>query len=131
MGVEEHSEAFMRNRFEESAVRLLTNIFQVGLFENPYVSVDESVQEVGKAGYMKAGFEAQLKSIVMVKNKGNVQPIKKTSKVYISRKYSPAQTNYFGGTSEAKWENPLNLEIVKKYFEVKMLFRSGPTCNDS
>ena len=32
MGVKEHGEAFMRNRFEKSAVRLLLNIFRVGLF---------------------------------------------------------------------------------------------------
>ena len=37
MGVKEHGEDFMRKRFEQSAVRLLRNIFQVGLFENPYI----------------------------------------------------------------------------------------------
>jgi beta-glucosidase len=118
MGVEEHGESKMRARFEESAVRLLTNIFQVGLFENPYLNIEESKLVVGKAEYMKAGFEAQLKSIVMIKNKGNVMPLEKTKKVYISKKYSPARRNFFGGMSEAKWEDPLNFEIVGKYFEV-------------
>ena len=37
MGVKEHGENFMRKRFEQSAVRLLRNIFRLGLFENPYV----------------------------------------------------------------------------------------------
>ncbi|HEX2393867.1 MAG TPA: glycoside hydrolase family 3 N-terminal domain-containing protein, partial [Bacteroidales bacterium] len=37
MGVKEHGEEFMRKRFEESAVRLLRNIFRTGLFENPYL----------------------------------------------------------------------------------------------
>jgi beta-glucosidase len=37
MGVKEYGEQWMRARFEQSAVRLLRNIFQVGLFENPYV----------------------------------------------------------------------------------------------
>ena len=37
MGVKEHGEKFMRARFEESAVRLLKNIFRTGLFENPYL----------------------------------------------------------------------------------------------
>ncbi len=37
MGVKDLGEAAMRSRFEQSAVRLLKNIFQVGLFENPYV----------------------------------------------------------------------------------------------
>lgn len=39
MGVKEHGEAAMRQRFEQSAVRLLRNIFQVGLFENPYLDL--------------------------------------------------------------------------------------------
>src|SRR6476620_1377766 len=49
MGVKEHGEAFMRKRFEQSAVRLLRNIFQVGLFENPYVDPNESTKTVGNS----------------------------------------------------------------------------------
>ena len=37
MGVKEHGKKLMRTRFEESAVRLLKNIFRTGLFENPYL----------------------------------------------------------------------------------------------
>ena len=44
MGVKEHGEAFMRKRFEQSATRLLRNIFQVGLFENPYIDPSVSKQ---------------------------------------------------------------------------------------
>ncbi|HCZ35318.1 MAG TPA: beta-glucosidase, partial [Cytophagales bacterium] len=40
MGVKEHGEEFMRARFEQSAVRLLKNIFRTGLFENPYLNVE-------------------------------------------------------------------------------------------
>ena len=42
LGVAEMGEEAMRARFEESAVRLLTNIFKVGLFENPYLDVEET-----------------------------------------------------------------------------------------
>lgn len=72
MGVKEHGEKWMRQRFEQSAVRLLRNIFQVGLFENPYINHDSSTKTVGKPEYMKAGYDAQLKSIVLLKNKGKV-----------------------------------------------------------
>jgi beta-glucosidase len=58
MGVEEHGEEFMRKRFEESAVRLLRNIFRVGLFENPYLDITETESIVGNAEFMKAGYEA-------------------------------------------------------------------------
>jgi len=81
MGVKEHGEAFMRARFEQSAVRLLKNIFRVGLFENPYLDVAQSKATVGKPEFMTAGYNAQLKSIVMLKNLQNVLPLKKGATV--------------------------------------------------
>jgi len=42
MGVKEHGEAWMRACMEQSAVRLLRNIFRVGIFENPYSDVAAS-----------------------------------------------------------------------------------------
>jgi beta-glucosidase len=118
MGVAEHGEEFMRARFEESAVRLLTNIFQVGLFENPYLDHEKSISVVGNPEFMKAGFEAQIKSVVMLKNSDKVLPVAKQSTVYIPKKYMPATRNFMGNMSEAAWVDPVNLEIVKKYFNV-------------
>src|SRR4030095_10302177 len=69
MGVKEHGEKFMRARFEESAVRLLKNIFRTGLFEDPYLDPALSKTTVGNAEFMKAGYEAQLKSIVLLNTK--------------------------------------------------------------
>ena len=47
IGVQQHGEAFMRSRFEKSAVRLLKNIFRLGLFENPYLEVAQTTATVG------------------------------------------------------------------------------------
>lgn len=118
MGATEIGEDKMRARFEESAIRLLTNIFQVGLFENPYLDVEKSKTEVGKPEYMKAGFEAQLKSIVLLKNKDGVMPREKNSTVYIPKRYVPARRSFLGTMSEGRWEEPVNMDIVKKYFKV-------------
>ena len=74
MGVQEHGEEFMRARFETSAVRLLRNIFRAGLFDNPYLDVEGTVATVGKPEYMAAGYEAQVKSLVLLKNQGGVLP---------------------------------------------------------
>ena len=108
----------MRNRFEQSAVRLLRNIFQVGLFENPYINPDQSSKIVGNATFMKAGYEAQLKSIVLLKNKGQILPIAKTKTVYIPKRFTPAVRDFFGNITPEKLEYPVNLEMVKKYFNV-------------
>jgi beta-glucosidase len=118
MGVTEHGEVYMRKRFEESAVRLLKNIFRVGLFENPYLEIAKTGRIVGNKEFMKAGYEAQLRSIIMLKNKQKTLPLKQRQKVYIPQRYVAAGRNWFGRETPEKWELPFNIEIVKKYFEI-------------
>jgi beta-glucosidase len=118
LGVKEHGEEWMRARFEKSAVRLLRNIFQAGLFENPYLKIAHTKETVGNAVFMDEGFQAQVKSIVMLKNKENVLPITKNSKVYIPKKFIPSTTNWWGIKSEEQWVDAMNMEIAKKYFQV-------------
>ncbi|WP_454804141.1 glycoside hydrolase family 3 N-terminal domain-containing protein [Mucilaginibacter phyllosphaerae] len=118
MGVKEHGEAFMRARFEQSAMRLLRGSFRTGLFENPYLNVEETKTIVGNADFMKAGYDAQLKSIVMLKNKGNVLPLQTGKTVYVPKKFTPAGKNFLGMPYPEKLEYPVNMETVKKYFKV-------------
>jgi beta-glucosidase len=118
MGVEEHGEEFMRRRFEQSAVRLLKNIFRTGLFENPYVDVAQSIATLGNPQFMKAGYDAQLKSVVMLKNKNNALPVQRGKTVFIPKQFTPAGRNFLGVETPAKTDFPVNIEIVKKYFEV-------------
>jgi beta-glucosidase len=118
MGVKEHGETWMRQRFEQSAVRLLRNIFRVGLFENPYLDPNATKHLVGNPDFMKAGYEAQLKSIVLLKNKDRVLPMKTGKTVYIPKRVYPAERNWFGNVTPEKIEYPVNMELVKKYFNV-------------
>lgn len=118
MGVKEHGEEYMRNRFEVSAVRLLKNIFRTGLFENPYLDVAETEKTVGNPEFMAAGFEAQLRSVVMLKNKENALPAKDKKKVYVPERYVAPSRNWFGFETPEKLEHPFNMEVVSKYFEV-------------
>lgn len=118
IGVKEHGEAFMRKRFEESAVRLLMNIFRTGLFENPYLDAQQSAATVGKAEFMKAGYEAQLKSVVMIKNKAKALPVAKLKTVYIPKRVIPAGRDWFGRETPERIETPVNLDVVKKYYNV-------------
>lgn len=118
MGVTEHGEKFMRERFEQSAVRLLLNIFRPGLFENPYLNHEESSRIVGCSEFMAAGYEAQQKSIVLLKNRGNVLPIKERKKVYIPKRLLPAGTNWIGMPTPETLEYPVDLTIIAEYFDV-------------
>lgn len=118
MWVQEQGEESARNRFELSARRLLLNMFRVGLFENPYLDPAETERIVGKPAFMKEGYEAQLKSVVMLKNHGSALPVKEKKKVYVPKRHFPAIPGMWGGISEEKTEAPIDLALVGKYFEV-------------
>ncbi|WP_445385848.1 glycoside hydrolase family 3 N-terminal domain-containing protein [Robiginitalea sp. IMCC44478] len=118
LGVAEHGEEYMRQRFETSAVRLLMNIFRVGLFENPYLDAYETRAIVGNPDFMKAGFEAQLRSVVLLKNQENTLPKQEKQKVYVPQRYIAPTTDWFGNRTQAKTESPFNMEVVAKYYEV-------------
>ncbi|QIP13669.1 glycoside hydrolase family 3 protein [Spirosoma aureum] len=118
MGVKEKGEAAMRARFEQSAVRLLKNIFQVGLFENPYLEPETSRSVVGKPEFMEAGYQTQLQSVVLLKNKAKALPLVKGKTVYVPKRFTPAGRNFLGMETPEKLEYPVNLAIVKKYFTV-------------
>ena len=118
MGVEELGEAFMRARFERSAVRLLRNIFRTGLFENPYLDVEQTAATVGQPAYMTAGYEAQLKSLVLLKNQDDALPLERNTRVYIPQRYVPKGRTFFGSVTPARYEDALNPEIASRYFQV-------------
>lgn len=123
LGVKDKGEEFMRTRFEQSAVRLLRNIFNAGLFENAYLDVEKSVETVGNSAYMETGYNAQLKSVTMIKNKNDILPLYKENdtdkkSVYIPKKYIPGATDWWGNPTEAKWIDAVNMELANKYFNV-------------
>ena len=117
MGVKEHGEKYMRARFEKSAERLLANIFRTGLFENPYLDVNNSKATVGKPEFMTAGYDAQLKSIILLKNNKNVLPLKKQVTVYLPKKYTPSMQGFFGPPSKGRWDEAVSPELLSKYFK--------------
>lgn len=118
MGIKEHGEKFMRNRFEQSAVRLLRNIFRLGLFENPYLDPEESRKVVGNSEFMQAGYDAQLKSVVLLKNKDNILPVKERKTVYIPKNYYPSTKDWWGNWSDPTLDYPVDLNLLKKYYHV-------------
>jgi beta-glucosidase len=117
-GVTEFGEAKMRARMELSAVRLLKNIFRVGVFENPYLNVEQTKNTVGKPAFMKQGFETQLKSIVLLKNQNNILPISAKKTVYVPKRFTPASRNFLGMETPASTDYPVSLDLIKKYFNV-------------
>ena len=130
MGVDEMGEEWMRARMEKTAVRLLLNVFRVGLFENPYLDVEQTKATVGNPDFMKAGYEAQLRSIVMLKNKGGVLPLAEKAKVYVPEVWVAPRAAFRGNAGagaraqqpqqqpKGHWEMPVAVEMLSKYFTV-------------
>ena len=118
MWVEKYGEKSARKRFETSAVRLLMNSFRTGLFENPYCDPAFATETVGSPEFMAAGYQAQLKSVVMLKNHGGVLPEKGRLKVYIPKYYEPARQGMFGGQAAAgRWVDPVADAMVGKFYD--------------
>ena len=117
MGVEEFGEEAMRKRFERSAVRLLLNIFRTGLFENPYVNIQNVIDKVGCPEFMQKGYNQQLKSIVMVKNHEQLLPIRTRKKVYIPERLSPAGPNHWRTIIPERRYMPVKERIVARNYD--------------
>ena len=107
-----------QQRFQQSAQRLLLNIFRVGLFENPYLDPKETDAIVGKPAFMEAGYDAQLRSIVMLKNHQKALPAQERSKVYIPKRHYPSIPRIWGPPTEDKTDDPISPELVKRYFDI-------------
>lgn len=118
MWVRDYGEQSARERFEASARRLLLNSFRLGLFENPYVDPDEAQRIVGNAEYMQAGYEAQLRSVVMAKNHDQCLPLPLRACVYLPRRHYPAMTGFWGEKYDEHIDYPIRRALVEQYFTV-------------
>ena len=70
-------------RIDESVKRLLRQKFQLGLFDNPFIDVDEVAGKVGRADYVAAGFSSQRRAMTLLKNKDKILPLSGNPKIYI------------------------------------------------
>ena len=116
IGCERRGEAAMRKRMEESAVRLLRNIFRCGLFENPYLDPAESAKITGCEAFCQAGYQAQLKSVVMVKNQGAL-PQRDRKKVFIPVRHIGPMKSFFRGDMPAQEIDPADTGLTEKYYQ--------------
>jgi beta-glucosidase len=69
---------------------------------------------------MEKGYQAQLKSVVMVKNSGNVLPMKAEDsklKVYVPQRYFPQMVNFFGMVTPERWEDTFAPDLLSQYYE--------------
>ena len=69
---------------DSSISKLLTEFYQLGLFENPYVDEDAAVKIVNNKEFQAKANLSLRKSIVLLRNENKTLPLtKKTTKVYL------------------------------------------------
>ena len=138
LGCERFGEAVMRERMEQSAARILRLMFRVGLFENPYLNPEESEKIVGAPEFVKAGQEAQRKSVVLLKNKEKVLPLKKGTKLYVPGRHLDAHYTFFRSIQPAMDLEPLSRKDAEGYFvlvdtpeeaDAAVVFAESPLCD--
>tara|TARA_B110000285_G_C15116805_1_gene614603 strand:+ start:337 stop:2277 length:1941 start_codon:yes stop_codon:yes gene_type:complete len=77
-----HDKKITEARIDESVKRILKDKFRLGLFDNPYVN-KENLSIIGNKDFMAKGRESQKRSLTLLKNEGNILPLKKGVKVYL------------------------------------------------
>lgn len=118
IGAEKYDFDAMRKRFEQSATRILTLMIRLGLFENPYLAPEKSAQTVGCDKFVRAGLEAQRKSVVLLKNAGQLLPMKKGTKIYVPSRHLESHMSFFRTGVPAVDLDPIAAKDVNGYFEL-------------
>ena len=118
LGCQRYGADFMRRRMEESAARILTMLFRLGLFENPYLDAEKSAAVVGKAEFVQAGLEAQRRSVVLLKNRADALPLKPGSRVYVPARHLDGHMAFFRRWQEGGTVVPLTQTEAEGYFRL-------------
>ena len=138
IGCEKYGEAVMAERMKLSAARLLKNIFQCGLFEDPYLDPAESAKIVGCEEFCAHGFDAQHKSVVLLKNRNNTLPLKKGLKIYSPTRFVRESRGFMRNVIPACTVDPVTDAVIAKYgtrvqtpeeADVAIVFVESPASN--
>ena len=118
LGCERLGEEAMTERFRASAVRILTNLFRLGLFEDPYLDVDESLAIIGNEEFRRKGLAAQQRSVVVLKNRKGVFPLKKGISVYVPERALAGKKGFMRFMEPGVTEQPISEEEAEGYFTI-------------
>jgi len=138
LGCKEYGEEAMEQRFRRSARRILTLMFRLGIFEDPYLDPQESAAIVGNPGYVAAGLEAQRRSVVLLKNREAVLPLKSGSKIYVPGRHTEAHYTFFRSIFPAMDILPLSEKDAQAHFrlvsdpgdaDAAVVFAESPLCD--
>ncbi|WP_392560521.1 glycoside hydrolase family 3 N-terminal domain-containing protein [Orbus mooreae] len=120
-------------RFKQSGKRISKLLFETGLFENPYLVLSESEVIVASPDKVKAGYNAQLNSIVMLKNRnGTISAADNKTDYQDKTVYIPSSIRHQFKTvfEDAYTTNDptMDIDMAKTFF--KNVLTDTPVVND-
>lgn len=118
IGCNRYGKEVMEQKLRDSVRKILLNMFRVGLFENPYLDLDTSLNAVGSKENIKAGYAAQLASTVLLKNKNSVLPLRNKIKVYVPDRHIGEFYNFLRMKNSASDEHPVSDQLLEEYFDL-------------
>jgi beta-glucosidase len=83
-------------RVDDAVRRILRTKFEMGLFEHPFASAD-NLDQVGSAANRAVARRAAAESQVLLKNSGNLLPLRGDAKVYVAGRNADDIGNQTGG----------------------------------
>ncbi|NTW40076.1 MAG: glycoside hydrolase family 3 protein [Cellulomonadaceae bacterium] len=106
-------------RFQLSGTRILNMVFQVGLYESAFLDPEVSASVLASDDKVAAGYDAQLASVVMLKNDGVIaagaEGDYSDKTVYIPQSYDTGIAGLFGPAAYTQGPT-LDLEVAAQYF---------------
>lgn len=107
-------------RIDSSAVRVLTQKFALGLFEDPYVDAASAATRVGTEEFRAAGIDAQRRALVLLENKDNLLPLR-------ARRDQPLRVYLHGVAPQAAAREGWTVVDDPRQADVAIMRLSAPT----
>mgnify|MGYP004657223791 CR=1 FL=1 len=105
---------------DEAVRRVLTLKYKLGLFDNPYRDIEEAKKALCTAEGRKLAYKSAVKSVVLLKNCGNILPLSEKSKIAVAGPMADSREEMLGSWSAlGKAEECVApIEGIKKYVDV-------------
>ena len=104
---------------DQAVNRILSYKFELGLFENPYITEDGIAQNCNLPGSKQLAYEAAAQGIVLLKNENNILPLAETQFKNIALIGAQADNMVLGGCSGFPLERKTLLSSLTKKLEGK------------
>ena len=102
-------------RLDASARRVLTPMFQLGLFEDPYVDPAAAEAVVDSPAFRSAGLDAQRRSMVLLKNAGHLLPLRGARTIYVDGLDKAAAAKYGSVVADPKQADVAIIEVTAPF----------------